>query len=699
MNLSSTYLLNVALHAALLSVFTSLLLVCLRLPEKRAFVAIVGLMAVGVLPWITALRPAAAPRIFQPAAGIQEPPSGLALWTVATVPMKTTVEVEIPPTSQSGIAPAAGRVYPNFPYLFNTLWAVGSGIALLKLCIAWLQVVVWRKSLAQPDDASWSALQQLVPEAPARGRFRICQGWMSPCVTGFWRPLIVIPSFLLDAGSKKKLGWALRHEIGHWRTGDSRWMLIFNFIRCLNWWNPLVHLLISRWDDAREQLCDLQATGPSENRAAYGAFLIAMPRQVSKQPPLAVAMAKSRQARRLKRRLVGLLESAGSGSPVGKGFASLSAGLVVVLAVAVSVMRIGAAEEAVIESREEEAARPQAITFQPEKFHIDYWMIISKSASGRKSGEILKDHEMKEFLKTAEDQGCIAVHTTGKLDHGENKTFETRYDRKINLWSQKDRPSFADPIGNGIQYESRAIFENQQISLTTRATYRFFPGSGFPISLTPAEPFAGGSDFLFKKADVSARLNLGEVVCVDLGEVEPGTFAQVFSKATPLTAEGDSVAGSPGQLFKRPSVDVKGRVRISGTRVSVPAADLKADLARHPHSKNFPPVTDSMNWVIQPYQEVFENVLGAEIEKLGTVELPLIEFRQPWLSLPGLKFSAYLSEDHKWINLTMIPGTDVLDQEIKTLPFVPPGIPISFKLRSGPKTESRVFFKIEAVKP
>ena len=59
----TTYLLTVALHAAVLSVFASAILLVVRQARYRAVIAICGLLAVALLPWITALRPAPAPAV------------------------------------------------------------------------------------------------------------------------------------------------------------------------------------------------------------------------------------------------------------------------------------------------------------------------------------------------------------------------------------------------------------------------------------------------------------------------------------------------------------------------------------------------------------------------------------------------------------------------------------------------------------
>ncbi|RYD50202.1 MAG: hypothetical protein EOP85_00050 [Verrucomicrobiaceae bacterium] len=340
MSISTTYLLNVALHGAVLSILATGLLALLRRPGQRSFVAIAGLLAVGVLPWVTALRPEQ--RVSEPVAAVQQQPvsSSLPLWTVVTLPApeeKFVVEYSAP------VADASPFVLPDPLECVLLAWAAGTSAGLLLLAGALLKVVLWKRSLRPLDDEAWKNLTAFSSDVPARHLFLLSEAATSPCVAGFFRPRIVLPHFLLEKDAEHQLRWALGHELAHLRAGDSRWIIILSFIRCMNWWNPFVYLLVSRWADAREQLCDLHATGLSEDRSDYGKFLVTMARRITGRPPLAVTMAKRAQANRLKQRIVHLLESrADSMTPLGKGFVGTGTILIVVATVSVSILRIEA---------------------------------------------------------------------------------------------------------------------------------------------------------------------------------------------------------------------------------------------------------------------------------------------------------------------------------------------------------------------
>ncbi|RYD49139.1 MAG: M56 family metallopeptidase, partial [Verrucomicrobiaceae bacterium] len=221
--------------------------------------------------------------------------------------------------------------------------------------------------------------------------------------------------------------WAVGHEMAHLKAGDSRWIIVFSLIRCVNWWNPFVHLLVSRWADACEQLCDLHATDISEERPDYGKFLIVMARRITGRPPLAVAMAKRAHANRLKQRIVCLLEArTGRAQPVGRGFIGWSSALLLLFAVSVSALRIGAEEIPVLspehaDSAEEVVApvsptlpspdRETAMrddataTAEPTKLPARQLKMASKlittpERSRLKDGDLLSDEEVQRYLKS-----------------------------------------------------------------------------------------------------------------------------------------------------------------------------------------------------------------------------------------------------------------------------------------------------------
>jgi beta-lactamase regulating signal transducer with metallopeptidase domain len=690
MSISPTYLLNVSLHAAILSVFASLILLALRQARHRSVAAIVGLLAVGFLPWLTALRPAQP--MIAPVPEIQTQAPILPTWTVATVSAPTEI-----PTPTEPVAPPAKFVFPAPLPILATLWATGAGISLMLLGVAALKVRHWRKSLVSLDDSAWQTLQSLAPEIPARHRFLLSETTASPCVTGFFRPCIVLPRFLFNAGSEEGLRWAVRHEAAHWQAGDSRWMILFALIRSANWWNPLVHRLVTKWADAREQLCDLQATGLSETRADYGEFLIAMARKITRPPPLTVAMAQRSHAVRLKRRIVLLLEAnADSARPVGKSLIWIGCFVFILLAVLVTSVRIGA-EEAV--SRKE--ALPASTQAQQLKVWVERTMVFSKKALGPKDGEVLKAGELAKLLENAKKEGCVTVpyewsQTIGKIHSLElAQNMIPGPDSGISSQWRESQPQ--DPPGNGISFETTVNCEEKLTNIGIRSLYRYVPGSAYPVSLSTPESFGEGTQFEFKRAAASAGLKFGEALSLNFGEVDPGVFLQVFTTAVPLAADGSGTSFNTKTRF--PSAAVKGRVRISGMKISADADEVKSALEKFPVESVFRKDDDGLTYTFPQVLESWQYILGSKIQTLPLVEFPLNEAHSPWLNVPGFAISITASADYQNVGISGKPAKDAVDQKEQKVPLIGKDLPLSFKIRNAdPKMASRVFFKIEVLK-
>ncbi len=98
----------------------------------------------------------------------------------------------------------------------------------------------------------------------------------SPCLTGFWRPRIVITPEVF--ASNALLDMVLRHEWTHYRRHDHLWTAVRGMLLCAWWWNPLVWLAARLSREDCEAACDeavISHMAP-EDRQRYGMSLIAL---------------------------------------------------------------------------------------------------------------------------------------------------------------------------------------------------------------------------------------------------------------------------------------------------------------------------------------------------------------------------------------------------------------------------------------
>ncbi|HET7086330.1 MAG TPA: M56 family metallopeptidase [Rhizomicrobium sp.] len=86
-------------------------------------------------------------------------------------------------------------------------------------------------------------------------------GVAGPAVVGFFKPRIVVPSGFAAQFNAPEQEAILAHEKMHLARQDARLNAIVALLRCLNWFNPLVHLGALWFRRDQELACDTAALG------------------------------------------------------------------------------------------------------------------------------------------------------------------------------------------------------------------------------------------------------------------------------------------------------------------------------------------------------------------------------------------------------------------------------------------------------
>lgn len=128
----------------------------------------------------------------------------------------------------------------NSSEILLALWLIGA-----VLMTALLALRQWRYR--------WS-LGRLI--ALPDGSFRSHCTDKGPALVGALRPRIVVPANFDQRYNARQQFLILAHERCHLRRGDAQLTLLACLIRCLFWFNPLVHLAWSRFRMDQELACD-----------------------------------------------------------------------------------------------------------------------------------------------------------------------------------------------------------------------------------------------------------------------------------------------------------------------------------------------------------------------------------------------------------------------------------------------------------
>lgn len=224
-------------EATLASSAALALVLLLRRPLRKAFGARVAYGAWGLVP-------AALAAVLLPAA---ESASAAGAFVVV-------------PTVLPAIAaqPVAGNIDPRL--VLAACWIAG-----LALCMAWMAArqLKFRRSLGR-----------LLPRTDGlRESERDVEGL--PATLGWWAPQVVVPpgfEHRYDAGQRELM---LAHERAHVRRGDLQANAFAAGLRCLFWFNPLVHIAMPHFRQDQELACDATVLALHPHvRRRYGEALL-----------------------------------------------------------------------------------------------------------------------------------------------------------------------------------------------------------------------------------------------------------------------------------------------------------------------------------------------------------------------------------------------------------------------------------------
>jgi len=261
---------------------------------------------------------------------------------------------------RSGDPQAAGAAFsspraPRIPIrpsaVLLGLWAAGLVAFGARYAIARIRL---RRIVAQAtpvSDALRRKLERLSAELRLARAPALCSTEVldSPALVGIVRPVVLLPSWLIERGESATLDWALRHELAHCKGLDPLAILVRDAATVLfhfhpaAWWAGRKHL------DAIERACDRASLRDPADASAYAESLYEILVQLRARRALVPGTAALAMASRgrMARRIEALLEGSETRplTRAGALFAALAGTLV--LALGCSVTRAeGPAKEA-----------------------------------------------------------------------------------------------------------------------------------------------------------------------------------------------------------------------------------------------------------------------------------------------------------------------------------------------------------------
>jgi len=172
---------------------------------------------------------------------------------------------------------SGSRRIPAVPLLLSGIWAAGVLILLIRRIAAYRSYMRFLKK----GNAEVSDLEtlNLLAEAQERSKIKRTIGLYrnpmitSPIMTGFVRPLIVIPDKKMTDG---ELACIFAHELVHFKYYDMFYKWLVQMTICIHWFNPVVYLLGKEVNKRCELSCDEKVIGAlnEQERKDYGDTLL-----------------------------------------------------------------------------------------------------------------------------------------------------------------------------------------------------------------------------------------------------------------------------------------------------------------------------------------------------------------------------------------------------------------------------------------
>lgn len=172
-----------------------------------------------------------------------------------------------------------GKTRLNIRHVLCSVWV--AGVAVVGLYVLWSNLRLWRLVRTERLITRQQILE-LLEDCKAQIGIQTVIGIVetsrihTPCLFGYLRPRLLLPSGTVAELSIEQLGYVFLHELAHLKRHDilSGWLMAF--VQTLHWFNPAVWFAMTQINRDRELACDeLALSTLKENEPkAYGSTIL-----------------------------------------------------------------------------------------------------------------------------------------------------------------------------------------------------------------------------------------------------------------------------------------------------------------------------------------------------------------------------------------------------------------------------------------
>src|SRR5215472_2815454 len=183
---------------------------------------------------------------------------------------------------------------PSWALYLLGLWFFIAAIGLVRVGVGLGHLFKLKKKCTPVDTAALDPLlQSTLAETGEQRHVTLCisDSVRMPTAMGFFKPLVVIPSWALKELSTLELNSVLMHELAHLRRWDDYTNLAQKILGALFFFHPAVWWIEDRLALEREMACDDLVLARTESPQAYAACLVALAEKGFLRRGLALAQA------------------------------------------------------------------------------------------------------------------------------------------------------------------------------------------------------------------------------------------------------------------------------------------------------------------------------------------------------------------------------------------------------------------------
>jgi beta-lactamase regulating signal transducer with metallopeptidase domain len=175
-------------------------------------------------------------------------------------------------------------------YIFGT-WAFFAAIGLARVVRGLWRVRMLKKNCTPLDASTLDSFARESAQPSRKFAISMSDKVRVPAALGFFRPVVVLPSWAVQELSNEELHTIVLHEAAHLQRWDDWTNLLQKVIRALLFFHPAVWWIDSRLSIEREMSCDDVVLARSRSARQYATCLVSLAEKTHAHRSLALAQA------------------------------------------------------------------------------------------------------------------------------------------------------------------------------------------------------------------------------------------------------------------------------------------------------------------------------------------------------------------------------------------------------------------------